>query len=1253
MKKFILCVGVLSGSTFVSSAQQAIQNVQHHVVNTQDITNDGLTSQKVLLHGNITPMVKVTNIQTKLVTEVPAGAKLSNSFEPNVWTGTERKKQYAIISVPVFIKQHGQILELLSYDLDITEYTNNDNAPVAQKPTGVDNSILATGTWYKIGVPSRGVYKITYSFLQSLGINPADINPANFRVYGNGGTVLPEKVTDDQPDDLIENSIYVSSTGSTFGPNDYVLFYANGPVLWTNDTTNQSFTATPNYYENQSYYFLNFNLGAGKRILTETATGTADYQVATVSDYTYINNDSFNLGNIGKAWYGNKMNTVNSASLTQSFPLNLGTVVGTVKAYSGVASVCDQYSTISVKVNNGVTVNSYSLTPKPASDPASDDEGAYTFTAPSGSFNLQYTYSTSGTGIGYIDYIQLNYKKQLAFQDGEMTFRDWATFLLPSGQTAGYTIQNATTNMKVWEISDPLHPVALDGTFAGSNYTIVRPGHTLREFVAFDGTNYKTPVKLGVSLVPNQDLHGLAQTDFLIIAPEAFMSAANTLAEFHRQKDGMNVTVVQLDKIYNEFSSGGQDIGGIRNFIRMFYARSTSQSDMIKNVLFMGAASFDYKDRLSFNTNFVPTFETPESISISSSNCYASDDFYALLDAGENIIDGNSLNDIGIGRIPAFDATEAGDAVEKIKSYFAKTSYGPWKNIISYAADNRDDNGGMNHMRECESMTERLHLVDPLFNVNKIYSDAYPIVATPSGGRYPIVNKTINDQIYNGTFMMTYSGHGNPDRWAVEAILTEDDYGHWTNKDKLPVMITATCDFGRFDDPTHRSAGAKLTINGNGGSIAMITTTQAVYQSQNTDLSTAYVDKQFTKDDNGNWRTIGEALREAKNIYPSVNAKKYVILGDPALQMAMPVYKVKTSKLVLANNGLNVETDTIKALGKYLLSGTINDDNGNVVTDFNGPVYVTIYDKVKKIQVVNPAQNDGGAISTPYFDLQTNIVAKVKGTVVNGEFTTSFVAPKDINYTYGLGKISYYANTDNTDAAGLDTTFVIGDYYRDAADDNTPPVVKPYIDNNKFRDGGATGPNPLLYVELFDENGINVSGNSIGHDLVAILDGDVQNPYVMNSYYETIQNDFSNGYVNFPMYNLPEGKHTLRVIGWDVYNNSGEGTVTFVVVNKDKGFISDLYNYPNPVTEGTTFVFQHNQEGEQLDVNILIYTANGRLVKTITQNLTTEGNRTEIKWDGLGDHGVPLQKGVYFYKLNAKTSAGVSATAYQKFVMLR
>ncbi|WP_118972152.1 type IX secretion system sortase PorU [Taibaiella koreensis] len=1257
MKKFFLCVWLLGAVPFCLSAQQKEVSVSHHVVNNYN-ADHGMISEKIALKYKSTPGVRLINIQTEPAIAVPAGARKANSFEPDITTSLERKQMVAYVEIPAYRITGGHAERLVAFDLEVTE-TDDGSGSIVQKPTDIPHSILATGTWYKIAVPSRGVYKIDYNFLQSMGINPGNINPANIRVYGNGGTVLPEKVTNDQPDDLIENAVLVQSAGSSFGANDYILFYANGPTLWTKDSLNQSFEHTTNYYENQSYYFLNFDLGPGKRIASEAATAPVSLNVSTLDDYYLVDADSVNLGSIGKIWWGYKMNTIGITNPSQTINVNLGAAVGKIAIKTNVGNINTAAgNSLSMSFNNvpvknfslGLAPDDYVLVSSVTSVDSVNAPGA------SGSVPLRFQYFPSGTGAAYIDYVRFNYRRQPVYAGPQFAFRSWQSTAVAAGDNVSYTLQSAPANLTVWDITNPLSPVSLQGSASGGSYTFSRAGKSLKEFIAFDGSQFGTPVSKGS--VANQDLHGMGQVDFLIVTPPLFKTAADDLANFHRAKEGLSVAVVLLDQIYNEFSSGGQDIGGIRNFIRMFYNRAPSSgSGMIQNVLFMGAASYDYKNRLGFNTNFTPTYETY--LSTVGTSAYSSDDFYALLDENDDINGGSSSLhgvDVGTGRIPAYTAQEAEDYVNKVKHYTSPASFGPWKNVVSYVADDHDNNATekndvMNHLDDCEQVNKYFYDSAYVYNVYKIYCDALSEISTPAGPRYPSANKAIDDQIANGTFLANYTGHGSPERWAHEAILTSEDYSGWKNKDKLPVMITATCDFGRFDDPGQRSAGAKLTISPDNGAIAMITTTQVVFPDANRGLNKAYTGAQFSRDANGQWRTLGEALRVGKNRYTvdPINNHKYAVLGDPALRMAMPVHKVVTGKLQMEYNGSTFDTDTIKALGRYVISGTVRDQNNNVLTNFNGPVYVTIYDKMRRVQTVNPDPN-----ATPSFPLQTNIVAKVQGTVANGNFSASFIAPKDINYAYGKGKISYYANNDVTDAAGVDSALTIGGYNDKAGDDNDAPIVQPFIDDDKFRNGGVTGPNPTLFVKLYDDNGFNISGSSIGHDMVAILDDDVQNPMSISSYFTTEANDYRQGYIrNFQLKNLPEGMHTIKVKAWDVYNNSGEGTVVFEVKNKDKGFISDLYNYPNPMTNITHFVLQHNLEDENMDITLSIYTAAGRLVKVIKQNLTTAGNRTEITWDGLGEGGIPLSKGVYFYRLDAKTAKGISAKAYQKLVLLR
>ena len=1239
MKKILGSLIIMCSLIMSVSAQEKTMIIPGENIAALDLMGADYISQRLVLTEAQNIQIKLIDIVSKDIGSLPKNLKLSNSFDPDVFFYTERKQPVIGIKIPLYIKENNSIKQLASYNLEV-KYSVKPQGKEAARPTDVSNSVLSTGSWYKIAISKKGIYKMDYAFLQNLGINPTNINPKNIRVYGNGGSVLSEIVNSTDIDDLAENAIFVSSNGTSFAQNDYILFYANGPVEWIKELNNPKFTHTNNYYEDKSYYFLNFDLGIGKRIENENATGTADVTFNNFNDYAVIDIDSFNVGDMGKIWWSNPMNTVNTSSLTSNLSIDLKSVTGPILMESHVGNKSDANGNLlKISINNQqqklFTLNSS------GQNFINDQYSSDSFNIASPMLNIKLQYLPVGNGIAYLDYLRFNYYRPLSFQGGQMAFRNIASLDLASNEKAAYPIQNANANVKVWDISNPLKPIELSGNRNGNTYTITRNGAELNEFIAYDGSTYYTPAFIGT--VANQNLHGLGATDFLIITNDDFWVAANDLANFHRQRDNMTVEVVKVKDIYNEFSSGSQDIAGIRNFIKMFYDRATNDEEMIKNVLMFGAASYDYKDRIKNNTNFVPTFQSMQSVYVN--DAYSSDDFFGLLDNGESMNSG--LLDIGIGRIPCFTETEGENAVAKIKRYVSAESFGPWKNVISFVADDKES--GMNHLEDCETINSFFTTSDPTYNVYKIYEDAFQSVASSAGIRYPAVNKAINDQIYNGTFLMSYSGHGSPSQWSHEAILTPSDYNNWTNKNKLPVMITATCDFGRFDDPGVRSAGALLMLNPDGGSIAMITTTQAVFANYNTRLSKNFIDKQFTKNAAGKFLTLGEALTAAKNIsFGGVNDHKFTVLGDPALTLQIPKYQVKTDSILMEQDGGYITTDTIQALGKYIIKGSVKDNNDAVLNNFNGTVYITVFDKKTTVQTVNDFPG-----TDPSFNLQTNAVARIKSNVTNGHFSANFLAPKDINYQYGSGKISYYAHDDQVDANGLDTEVTVGGTSQYAGSDNTPPIVKPYIDDEHFKNGSAVGPNPLLFVKLFDDNGINVSGNSLGHDLVAILDDDIQNPFILNDYYQTQENDYKNGYLNFPLYNLTDGPHTIRVKAWDAFNNSGEGTVHFVVKNKGKGFIDELYNYPNPVKDITHFVFQHNQKGEEMSVTLQIFNTMGSLMKSIDYDMKPEGNRSEITWDLKGNDGVALAKGLYPYRLIINTKNGKSATAYQKLVIMR
>ncbi|HTO15281.1 MAG TPA: type IX secretion system sortase PorU [Edaphocola sp.] len=1171
--------------------------------------------------------------------------------DPSYSYGIAQKKIVAGMSIPVFFKNQNQFYKITSFKVNVIYH----GADKTLQKNYQNHSVLSSGNWYKISINKRGVYKIDYAFLQSIGVNPASINPNNIRVYGNGGTVMKEEVTDESPDDLVENHIEVHANGSTFGQNDYILFYANGPLKWKPNLVSQSYEHTQNYYENNSYYFLNFDLGTGSRIQNETAlTGVTSQNIAIYDDYSVIEKDSISLSNIGKMWFGHFINRNNSINL----PVNFSNLVDNVNFKLQMAGVVDVGS-ISYKLynsNNAVITNS-NITP--------NGQSKFSLSSISGDFipsssNAPLKLEANANSINaktYLDYIRFNFKRTLSFTPGQlMAFRSFEQLNAPLGDKIKFIINGVNSNVKIWNITDPLRPYSINPQLSGNTFNFLDTAGVLNEFVAFDNNSFNIPTF--VSKIENQDLHGLAPAQYLIITRAELLTAAQELALFHNNHYGTTTQIATVEEIYNEFSSGGQDIGGIRNFIKMIYDRGNGVNEL-EDVLLLGAASFDYKDRISNNTNVVPTYQTLASTG--SADTYLSDEYFSLLDDGESINATNPGNyiDIGIGRVPARNLSEAQDYIAKVKRYVSNESFGEWKNNATFITD--DYEPFMGFLKSAEIMSDELENANQTFLCNKLYSDAAPRVATAGGVKFPSITRGINNQILNGTFLMDYIGHGSPERWAVEEILYKGDVDQWTNKNKLPIFITATCDFGRFDNPTKESLGMDIVLKRDGGAIAALTTTEQVYPGPNELLNKVYIQYQFGKKTNGQYRSFGDAFKEAKNfanlsngVGNQMNSRKFVILGDPALRPSLPTNNVLRDKIYeLGQNNEPIETDTFKALGKYLLEGHIEDINGNLKSQFNGQVFVTLFDKKNTVMASNPSLVAAPNAEQKSYSLQNSVLFKGIASVVNGKFSINIIIPKDINYDIGNGKLTFYAFDEQEDAAGNNNNFYVGGFSTFAETDNEGPVVKPYIDNNKFRSGDIVSENPLLYVELSDNNGINVSGSSIGHDLIAVVDGEYENPYVLNPFYKSAPNDYTKGSLYYQLNKLKPGKHTITVRAWDIYNNSGEGSIDFIVKDKDS-LDFKLYNYPNPFRDYTTIVFQHNQPTVEMEVGLKIFNMQGQLIYSNNKNLKPEGSFTTWEWDGTSTlNGGKAAAGMYMYQLTINTEKGKSKTLYQKLVINR
>lgn len=1156
-------------------------------------------------------------------------------FIPEISILSGRDEAFAKTIIPTLRRnqQTGEIERLESFKIEyFYEMKPSEKDGVAGFAT---TSVLASGEWFKFRLKKSGVYKISFSDLQSIGINPSAVNPKNIRIYGNGGGTLPENNSASRYDDLFENPIkIVGEEDGVFNQNDYILFYGQGPVIWDYNPVDGFFVHRPNYYDDYTYYYVTASLGEGKRMPDSQIQQTSDATITSFIDYQLYEQDLVNLSNTGRTWYGDLFDVTLSKDFEFDFPnadlSREGKLVTQVAARSFGSS--NFQLSLNGSLQQTIPVDATQAT---GYDWAKGNSGIQRFTPSSDKTTVGIKYNRSiNSARGWLDYISVNAWRLLKFAGSQMHFNN--TQLSGLDSFVAMELSNASSSVEIWDVTEAVNPVRVLPSVQASTLRFIISGSEIKQFIAFDQSSFFSVEKIGA--VANQNLHSIRDIDYLIITHPDFIEQAEQLAEIHRTQSGLDVFVTVPSLIYNEFSSGAQDVTAIRDFARMLFS-SSSPGRELRYLLLFGDASFDYKDRVSGNTNYVPTYEAIASLNLV--NSIATDDYYGYLDTNEGTGE-NSLLDIGIGRFPVATPTEAQQVVDKIIRYLSDDEdvMSPWRNEITFVSDDGDSN---THLNDAETIVTLLRNEYPDFNLDKIHLDAYKQVATPSGQKAPEVNEAINKRVERGSLIMNYSGHGGEVGWTEERILQIADINSWRNRNKLPVFITATCEFSRYDDAERTSAGEMVFLNPSGGAIAMFTTARATYSTTNLRLNKAiFNDNIFTKI-NGQYPRFGDVIRKSK-LTGDANDRKFVLLGDPALQISFPKEKVITTHI--NGNPVNMVSDTLKALDEVTVSGIVADRNGIQLTNFNGVLYATVYDKEAQINTY------GDQGPTTSFLLRNSIIHKSTVEVVNGNFEFRFMIPKDIAYKYGTGRISYYATDYQTDAQGNFEDFYVGGFSNNVVDDQAGPNIKLYIGDTTFVSGGFTDENPSLLALLADENGINTTGSGIGHDLVATLTGASERYAIINEFYTGKLNANSEGSVVYPFANLNPGKHTLTLKAWDILNNSNSATIEFEVILSNNIRVENLMNYPNPFHQTTSFVFDHNQSSDPLDVEISIYNTSGMLVKTIiSENHYSNGYRSQpIQWNGLSDQGYPVAKGLYIYRLIVTNSQGVQTEKRAKLL---
>lgn len=1109
-------------------------------------------------------------------------------------------------------------------------------------------SVLAAGNWYKISTTAEGVYKADASFLSSLGIT-GSIPSDQIRVFAGSNGMLPEANNEPRIDDLEEVAIQVQDGGDgQLNGSDYFLFYSEGPDKWKKDSLNKRFTHQKNLYSDKAFYFISIG-GVGKRITTQSNSAPAVVTTTTFDERYFHELDTVNFLSSGKEWWGEELSSLPGHSLNRSFSLPLNDLVsGQAMIVTAVAArSVNAGSAFSVSLNNALATQvpvqaigtgQYEVFARQvvqASSVALNESAA----------NLNFTYTPGGfNSQGWLNWFEFFCRRNLILAAGQqLSFRDWSTV---GASTVQFNLNVPDAATQVWEVTNPFTPVAMNASLTGNNLHFSNDALRLQEYIAFAST-FLTPKAEG--RVVNQNLHATTEADYLIVTAPAFLPQAQRLADFHRQRENLSTVIATTEQVFNEFSGGIPDPTAIRDFAKMYFDKYKSNWDKKgRYLLLLGKGSFDYKDRIQSNTAFVPVYESTSSLDPLAT--YTSDDFFGFLEDREDINSSVIVNtlDIGIGRIPATTVDEAKNFVEKLIAYHSNSAFGLWRTALNFIADDEDQNL---HLQDAEIVTNTAKTTAPLFNVQKIYLDAFQQESSQAGGRYPTANAVINSDIYNGTLIWNYNGHGGPQRLAEEVVLDASIVNSWNNTYRLPLFITATCDFATYDNPLSASLGEDLLVRPKTGAIALMTTSRVVFASSNRILNDNYIKTALKPDATGRYKTLGEAVRDTKNLTYTTsgditNNRKFSLLGDPAMTLAFPTFQVKATKV--NNRDIIAATDTLSATSFAVVEGEVQNNNV-LLSDFNGTVYFTLFDKEKSITTL---ANDPGSSPVPFSD-QSAVLFKGKASAIGGKFLFRFRLPKDINFQYGGGKISLYAEDGKRDGAGFSKNVIIGGIASGGNNDNIGPEIKAYLNDDRFVNGSLTNENPILILHLSDSSGINTGSSGIDHDIVATLDGDNSQYFVLNNFYESDLDNYQKGTVRFSLPSLSSGIHSLKIKAWDVLNNSSETVLNFTVINNETLRLDHVLNYPNPFTTHTNFWFEHNYPGVDLYTKVEIFTVSGKLLKTITKTINTPGNRSiELDWDGRDEWGEKLGRGIYLYRLWVKAANRKTASRWGKLALL-
>lgn len=1139
-----------------------------------------------------------------------------------------------------YIKQYISLYTIIVIAILAIGYTPAYGLPLEHY---ADSSVLHQGKWHKISITESGIYQISYNKLKEWGFS----NPSQVRVYGYGGASLPETYSTSDIDDLPQIPIVHN--------NNRILFYGQGTVKWSYNTKSASFNQKQNTYATAGYYFITES--NSEAITTQpaaTQASTSTTQLEYYDDYALHEEELASVSKTGQVFLGEDFRYTQTRNFSFDIPgIDTNTPMKIEIGFG--ARIMDGTGRISLHHNGTLLSNSSSSWSIKANSDATYEFMKYitpdaTTTPQGGKEDFTITYQAGGTTVNArLDYIRLTFKRKLQLYDGCVQFRSKS---MKSGES--FAIGGMNEGCIIWDITTQHIPQHIDAQVS-NGVAVFTPGHLNHEYIAFDpSASFPTPASAGA--IANQNLHALEIPDMVILTPTLFLTQARQIAALHESVDSMVVHVIDHELVFNEFSSGTPDGVAYRRFLKMFYDRAQANPTgrQIKHLLLFGRGFYDNRRITSEIKNCgYPTLLTYQSQrSENESYSYTTDDFFTYLNDDTRLVNGSNLMCVSVGRFPVKSIEEANITVEKLYNYVNKPNYGNWRNQAIVVAD--DGNSGT-HMRQAENVISYWKSDKPDLFVNKVYIDAYTAENSSTGRKYPEAKKRMMQLFQEGQLVIDYIGHANAVSWTAEDMLNIKDIKSLYLKN-LPFMITATCDFSRFDSE-NISGGEYLFLNEFGGAIALLSSTRVAWINENGRFNNAISDKLFERNANNRFYTIGEITQQGKNYLtqqyldephrfsPDSNKLVYTILGDPAMRLGYPTHHIEVSTI----NGVELsDSITLNARSEVTLEGIVLTPDSVFDSNFTGEVYIDLYD-AEEVKTSHGYEDDVQVT----FHERTNKLFSGRAKVNQGSFSINFKMPKETSFSNKTGMITLYAHSnDGIEASGYNEHIIIGqDIEPTAIDTIGPDITYCYLNTIDFNDGDIINESPMLFAAISDSSGINLSTAGIGHNMMVTIDGNTSYTDVSN-YYTPDTTGYS-GVISYPINELSDGDHSLVLRVWDNEGNSSSVTLYFTVQAGLAPKIFRVYADNNPARTSTNFYIEHDRPDGIITVTLTVYNIKGMPVwQTQKTGISDTFKTFPITWQLTTGSGARVPGGVYLYRATITTDNTHISTKSQKLLVL-